>query len=168
MFRIGLFDHPVAAQPAAFAANVSTPAHVALARTVSEAGTVLLKNQGGILPLTGSGKTIAVIGQPAGAAGAENEYNGEGSGHVPEFGDIPAVSPQQGITTRAAGSGDAVVYADGTATADAVAAAKVAERRDRLRRRHRERGDRPLQPHAHRAACARSRAARPSRMTRTR
>jgi beta-glucosidase len=126
MFRIGLFDYPVAAQPAAFAANVSTPAHVALARTISEAGTVLLKNQDGILPITGSGKTIAVIGQPAGVAGAENEYNGEGSGHVPEFGDIPAVSPQQGITTRAATNGDAVIYADGTATVDAVAAAKLA------------------------------------------
>jgi len=35
MFRVGLFDHPVAAQPGAFGADVSTPAHVALARTVS-------------------------------------------------------------------------------------------------------------------------------------
>ncbi|MGA9857945.1 MAG: glycoside hydrolase family 3 C-terminal domain-containing protein [Solirubrobacteraceae bacterium] len=126
MFRIGLFDHPVAAQPGAYAANVSTPAHVALARTISEAGTVLLKNQDGILPLTGHGQTLAVIGQPAGAAGAENEYNGNGSGHIPEFGDIPVVSPQQGISQRAAANGDAVVYADGTSTLDAVAAAKAA------------------------------------------
>ena len=126
MFRIGLFDHPVAAQPGAFGANVSTAAHVALARTVSEAGTVLLKNQDGLLPITGSGKTIAVIGQPAGPAGAENEYNGVGSGHVPEFGDIPVVSPEQGITQRAAANGDAVVYADDTATVNAVAAAKAA------------------------------------------
>jgi beta-glucosidase len=126
MFRIGLFDHPVAAQPGAFAANVSTAEHVALARTISEAGTVLLKNQNGVLPITGSGKTIAVIGQPAGPAGAENEYNGVGSGHVPEFGDIPVISPEQGITQRAAANGDAVVYADGTATVDAVAAAKAA------------------------------------------
>ncbi|HWE12146.1 MAG TPA: glycoside hydrolase family 3 C-terminal domain-containing protein [Solirubrobacteraceae bacterium] len=126
MFRIGLFDHPAAAQPAAYAANVSTPAHVALARTLSEAGTVLLKNQNGILPITGRGRTIAVIGQPAGQAGAENEYNGQGSGHVPEFGAVPAVSPQLGITQRGAANGDAVVYADGTATVDAVAAAKAA------------------------------------------
>jgi beta-glucosidase len=126
MFRIGLFDHPVAAQPGAYGADVSTPAHVALARTVSEAGTVLLKNQGEILPLAAHGQTIAVIGQPAGPAGAENEYNGEGSGHVPEFGDIPVVSPEQGITQRAATNGDTVVYADGTATAAAVAAATAA------------------------------------------
>jgi beta-glucosidase len=92
MFRIGLFDHPVAA-PGAFGANVSTAAHVALARTVSEAGTVLLKNQDGLLPITGSGKTIAVIGRPAGPAGAENEYNGVGSGHVPEFGDSVRIRP---------------------------------------------------------------------------
>ncbi len=126
MFRIGLFDHPVAAQPGAYGANVSTSDHVTLARTIAEAGTVLLKNDNGILPITGHGRTIAVIGQPAGAAGAENEYNGEGSGHVPEFGSIPVVSPQQGITARAATDGDAVVYADGTTTADAVAAAKAA------------------------------------------
>jgi beta-glucosidase len=126
MFRIGLFDHPVAAQPDAYHGDVSTPAHVALARTISEAGTVLLKNQGGVLPITGRGKTIAVIGQPAGPAGAENEYNGGGSGHVPEFGDIPVVSPEQGITQRAAGGGDAAVYADGTTTAAAVTAAKAA------------------------------------------
>ncbi|MFZ0043208.1 MAG: glycoside hydrolase family 3 C-terminal domain-containing protein [Solirubrobacteraceae bacterium] len=126
MFRIGLFDHPVAAQPGAYGANVSTSAHVALARTISEAGTVLLKNQDGILPLTGNGKTIALIGQQAGPGGAEIGYDGEGSGHVPEFGAVPVVSPEQGITTRAASNGDTVVYADGSATADAVAAAKAA------------------------------------------
>lgn len=87
---------------------------------------MLLKNQDGLLPITGSGKTIAVIGQPAGPAGTENEYNGVGSGHVPEFGDIPVVSPEQGITQRAAANGDAVVYADDTATVNAVAAAKAA------------------------------------------
>ena len=126
MFTVGVFDHPPAAQPEAYAAPVSTPEHVALARTISEEGTVLLKNQDGILPLTGSGQKIALIGPAAGQTGAENEYNGEGSGHIPEFGVVPVVSPLQGVTQRAAANGDTVLYADGTATADAVAAAKAA------------------------------------------
>lgn len=126
MFRIGLFDHPVAAQPAAYGADVSTAAHVTLARTVSEEGTVLLKNAGNVLPLGGRDKTIALIGLPASPAGAETEYNGNGSGHVPEFGDIPAVSPEQAITTRAAADGDTVVYDDGSSAVAAATAARAA------------------------------------------
>jgi beta-glucosidase len=127
MFRVGVFDHPPASEPAAFHANVSTRTHVTLARRISEEGTVLLKNQGGVLPLGGRDRKIAVIGPDAGQAGAENEYNGRGSGHVPEFGDVPGVvSPLQAISGRAARNGDTVVYADGSDTAQAVAAAKAA------------------------------------------
>jgi beta-glucosidase len=128
MFTVGVFNHPPAAQPAAFAANVSTSAHVALAREISEEGSVLLKNADGVLPLSGHGKTIAVIGTDAGPVGAETEYNGQGSGHVPEFGDgdVPVVSPLAGITQRASAAGDTVLYADGTVGADAVAVAKAA------------------------------------------
>jgi beta-glucosidase len=127
MFQVGIFDHPPAAQPQAYSAPVSTPAHVALARQISEEGTVLLKNQDDILPISGQGRTIAVIGPDAGQAGAENEYNGQGSGHIPEIGVTPAVvSPQQAITQRAGADGDTVLYADGTSMADAVAAAKAA------------------------------------------
>jgi beta-glucosidase len=126
MFKVGVFDHPPTAEPAAFHANVSSAAHVALARQISEEGTVLLSNRDGILPLTGQGRKIALIGPAAGQAGAENEYNGQGSGHVPEAGDRTVVSPQTAITTRAARNHDAVVYADGSSIAEAVAAAKTA------------------------------------------
>src|SRR5205085_3510149 len=61
MFRIGIFDHPAASQPAAFGANVETPEDVVLARKVSEEGAVLLKNAGNTLPITGQAKRIAVI-----------------------------------------------------------------------------------------------------------
>jgi len=127
MFAVGLFDHPTPAQPGASAADVSTPAHQAIAREASEEGTVLLKNEGGALPLTGHNQTIALIGLPASTAGAENTYNGNGSGHVPEFGDDLVVSPQQGITQRAAANGDTVVYDPGATTADAALAAKAAK-----------------------------------------
>ncbi|HWD64867.1 MAG TPA: glycoside hydrolase family 3 C-terminal domain-containing protein [Solirubrobacteraceae bacterium] len=127
MFRVGVFNHPPAAQPQAYSNPVSTPAHLELARRISEDGSVLLKNRDRVLPITGSGRTIALIGPAAGQAGAENEYNGEGSGHIPEAGITPdVVSPQTGITQRGAASGDTVLYVDGSSTADAVAAAKVA------------------------------------------
>jgi beta-glucosidase len=128
MFRIGLFEHPAAAQPAAFASNVETPEDVALAREVSEEGTVLLKNDGAILPLAGSGKRIALIGDAAGPHGAGLSYNTGGSARVPEAepkDDV--VSPLQGIQQRATADGDVVVYADGASTADAVAAASAAD-----------------------------------------
>jgi beta-glucosidase len=128
MFRIGIFEHPAAAQPAAFGANVETPEDVALARKVSEEGTVLLKNDGGALPITGQGKRIAVIGPTAGQAGAEESYNTGGSAHIPEVGPHPhVVSPLQGVTQRASADNDVVTYADGNSQADAIAAASAAD-----------------------------------------
>jgi beta-glucosidase len=127
MFRVGIFDHPAAAQPAAYSANVSTPEHVVVARKISEEGTVLLKNAGGVLPLTGQGRRIALIGPAAGQHGAELSYNGQGSGHVPLGGFNPVVSPLQGMQQRAQANGDTVTYSDGSSMADAVATAKAAD-----------------------------------------
>ena len=128
MFSIGIFDHPAAAEPAAAAADVQRPQDIALARSLSEAGTVLLKNQGQLLPLTGNRKRIAVIGPGAGPAGAQQFYNGAGSGHIPEFGvKSDVVTPLQGITQRALSDGDVVTYDDGTVLAAAALAAKAAD-----------------------------------------
>ena len=128
MFREGIFEHPAAAQPAAFAANVETPDDVALARKVAEDGTVLLKNAGKALPLSGQNKRIAVIGQAAGQGGAEQSYNTGGSAHIPEAGPHPhVVAPITGITQRATADGDVVTYSDGSSQADAIAAASAAD-----------------------------------------
>ena len=128
MFRVGVFDRPPSPEPDAYAADVATPAHAALARELAEQGTVLLKNDGPVLPLTGLGKTIAVIGFGAGPDGAPAVYGGGGSSHIPEAGFYPnVVSPLQGITQRGLANGDRVVYADGSVTADAVAAASAAD-----------------------------------------
>lgn len=62
MFAAGIFDDPVAPEPNAYAADVERPEDVTLARSIAEDGTVLLKNAGGVLPLTGQGKKIAVTG----------------------------------------------------------------------------------------------------------
>lgn len=128
MFRIGLFDHPAAPEPAAFAAGVERPQDIALARTISENGTVLLKNDANVLPLTTHGQRIAVIGPGAGPAGAAQFYNGSGSSHVPELVNKPdVVSPLAGIQARASASGDTVLYADGSDPTTAAATAKLAD-----------------------------------------
>jgi beta-glucosidase len=128
MFRVGIFDNPAAAEPGAYGADVRRPEDVALARTVSENGTVLLKNDHNVLPLSGQSQKIAVIGPGAGAQGAAQFYNGGGSGHIPEVAGKPdVVSPLQGITQRAQAQGDTVLYADGSSQADAIAAAAAAD-----------------------------------------
>lgn len=58
LFATGLFDHPVTTAPAS---TVTTPKHQALALKTAEASIVLLKNEGGLLPLARHGR-VAVIG----------------------------------------------------------------------------------------------------------
>jgi beta-glucosidase len=121
MFRIGLFDNPVLTP----IDNVSTPEHRALERKMAEDGTVLLKNAGSLLPLTGKDQTIAVIGD-VGPDGAANVCSGGGSAAVDCSTSVPALD---GIRARAAKNGDTVLFDDGSdpATAAATAArAKVA------------------------------------------
>ncbi len=128
MFRLGLFDHPAAAEPGASRADVRRPQDIGLARTISEDGTVLLKNEGNLLPLTRRGLKIAVIGPGAGVQGSQEFYNGAGSGHIPEVGSkSDVVTPLQGIQQRALANGDTVLYADGSSGVDATAAATAAD-----------------------------------------
>ena len=126
MFRFGLFDHPVVTQPAAYLAQVDTPAHRSLARELSEQSTVLLKNKDDLLPLDrGKNRTIAVIGSAANPAGAAGASGGGGSSHGT---GLPSpVSPLEGIQRVAQTRGDTVVYADGSSSADATAAASRAD-----------------------------------------
>ncbi|MFD8869092.1 glycoside hydrolase family 3 C-terminal domain-containing protein [Streptomyces sp. NPDC059590] len=74
LFDSGAFDHPL---PAAPADVVTTPEHQTLARVTGEQATVLLKNAGGVLPLSKK-KTIAVIGP----AGKDAITGVEGSSYV--------------------------------------------------------------------------------------
>ena len=104
MFRFNLFSQPRTGSPSA---TVTTPAHVALADQVAQAGTTLLKNAGGVLPLAAShGGAIAVIGP---SASTSPTYAGGGSAYV-----IPSgtVSPLAGLQA-AAGAGTTVAYQQG-------------------------------------------------------
>jgi beta-glucosidase len=107
MFQYSLFSQP---RTGSTSATVTTPADVAAATQVAEAGTTLLKNSGPVLPLPASNAgTIAVIGPSASPSPA---YAGGGSAYV-----IPSgtVTPLAGIQA-AAGSGTTVVYSQGLPT----------------------------------------------------
>jgi beta-glucosidase len=125
MFRFGLFDKPPVAEPQGYTNDASTPEHRSLARRISQESTVLLKNDGGLLPLDhGTGRTIGVIGYAAGPGSSQTSGGGgssKGSG-VP----VP-VSPLEGIQRQAAAHGDRVLYADGSSQADAQAVAQASD-----------------------------------------
>ena len=115
MFRFHFFDNPPSGSTSATA---TTSAHVALSNTVAEDGTVLLRNQGSLLPL-GAGSTIAVIGP---AAGPQATTGGGGSAHV-----VPTspVTPLAGI--QAAAGGSSVTYAQGLPTDSELTAIPAAD-----------------------------------------
>jgi beta-glucosidase len=105
MFRFGMFDH---APTGSLTATVTTPAHAKTGRDVAEAGTVLLKNDGGTLPLAANrGQNIAVIGSDAGSYALTS--GGGSAGVIAPY----VVTPVQGITKRAAACGATVTYAQG-------------------------------------------------------
>ncbi len=107
MFRFGIFNHPPTGTTSAI---VTTPAHQAVSERVAEDGTVLLKNDGRVLPLPAAhAGTVAVIGP---AASADPTPTGGGSAYV----TAPfSVTPLQGLQA-AAGPGTSVVYQQGLPT----------------------------------------------------
>ncbi|HEY5885579.1 MAG TPA: beta-glucosidase BglX [Pyrinomonadaceae bacterium] len=60
-FRLGLFDKPYADETRE-ANSISTPEHLAAARETAARSLVLLKNEGDLLPLSKTIKTLAIIG----------------------------------------------------------------------------------------------------------
>jgi len=91
MFTAGLFDIP---QQGHADSNVTSPRHTALARTLAAAGTVLLKNMAGLLPVPESTTSIVVFG----SAAHDNPYCcGDGSGGlIPPY----VIDPLSGISNR--------------------------------------------------------------------
>jgi beta-glucosidase len=107
MFRFNDFNNPPTGTTST---PVTTAAHQAVSQEVAEAGTVLLKNSGGTLPLSAdNGGNVAVIGP---AASASPVYTGGGSAYVTS---TFHVTPLQGIQA-AAGAGTSVSYSQGLPT----------------------------------------------------
>ncbi|CAE8712230.1 unnamed protein product, partial [Polarella glacialis] len=115
MFSVGVMDEPLSTWDwANTKRNVTTDASVALARRLSATSTVLLRNEGGTLPLQ-MGKHIAVIG----LADESALVNAGGSGSVvASF----TSTPLDGIRA-AAGAGAQVDFHDGS---DVQSAAELA------------------------------------------
>lgn len=105
-FELGLFEHPYVTE-----ADVrewgDTAGHRALARQAARESIVLLKNEGGVLPLKAGLRSIAVIGEDAVAARLGG-YSGPGNHKV---------SILEGIRERA-GAGVKVSYARGAGPMD--------------------------------------------------
>src|SRR6195952_3279269 len=109
MFRIGLFDHPLASPASVKNVDVSTKAHLALATQLAESGAVLLKNPSATLPLNPrTVHSLAVIGDAA-----QHPVTAAGGSAVVTA-SAPATTPLAGITTRAPQAGIAVTHSQGT------------------------------------------------------
>ena len=95
----GLYDHPTPAaeQPIDYAA------HAEIAQRVAEAGMVLLKNDGGVLPLAKQAKRIVLIGGHADVG----VLSGGGSSQVRSVGGVPIEIP---LTSGAAASFSRLTY----------------------------------------------------------
>lgn len=114
MFRLGLFDRTESVTP------IEPDAHAAVARRIAEAGTVLLRNVNGTLPLDpAADATIAVVGPFSDKAAT----GGGGSSIV---NPLRTITPLQGISDRV-GDTATVISDSGT---DPAAAANVASLAD--------------------------------------
>jgi beta-glucosidase len=114
MMRFGIFDHPPAPAP------IPAEKNGAIARRLAEEGMVLLKNEGGILPLkVAKLKSIAVIGPAA----VKAVPGGGGSSRVAP---LYTVDPVDGIRQRA-GEKVTVSFSDGADSSQAAALARAAD-----------------------------------------
>lgn len=124
MFRLGVFDRPVAQAPVDAAAGGQA------AQAIGEQAAVLLKNADNVLPLDLKAvRSIAVVGQPGYAAKAVSGCCGGSSDVIP----LHTVAPLDGLrnAVQALGSSASVnltvVNTDGSNLAQAVAAAAAAD-----------------------------------------
>lgn len=83
LIETGAYDAPVRARSIPYAA------HASVAQRTAEAGIVLLKNEGGILPIAATAKRIAVIGGHADVG----VLSGGGSSQVRSVGGVPVEIP---------------------------------------------------------------------------
>jgi beta-glucosidase len=127
--QAGLFDHPLPATPSP---DPATPATQAVALQAAEAGSVLLKNASGILPLTSASGSIAVIGPtasgtPVDGVSASSVCAETGADSIPTVFRKNPVAPLDAITARAAQDGLSVTCTNGSDLASAAAAAASAK-----------------------------------------
>jgi beta-glucosidase len=129
LFAAGLFDRPAQGSPSA---EVTSASHDALVRQTAAEGTVLLRDQGGLLPLDRSTTdSLALIQTPV-SIGGGTLYDPSGSGS-PKFqgcGSAFVRSPPSELVTPAAGVAAAApaVHVVAATTDDPATAAAAAAR----------------------------------------
>ncbi len=107
-FRMGLFEHPYV-DASRLEPILNDPAHQELARKVAQRSIVLLRNEGSLLPLDKTGKTIHSIGVIGSLAEADTDLLSMWGALVKPG---PSVTVLQGIREKA-GSAIHVAYAHG-------------------------------------------------------
>lgn len=105
-FKLGLFERPYA-DPERAAEVIGSDEHKELARQIAGEGIVLLKNEGGILPLSKTAGKVAVIGP-----NADVGYNQLGDYTSPQPKD-KVVTVLDGIRSKLADQPERVLYAPG-------------------------------------------------------
>ena len=103
-FKLGLFDDPFV-DPEAAEAGCNTPEHRELALRMARLGLVLLKNEGGMLPLSKEIRSLAVIGPQADAIRLGG-YSWHG------YDKARVITPLRGLQ-ELLGKGVALHYAEG-------------------------------------------------------
>lgn len=112
-FALGLFEHPYRAAPQSeWDSIMNSPAARELARQSDVESIVLMKNDAGTLPVSGSAR-VAVIG-PFADAGASGERGTMNYGdYVVNASQYRGVTPYAGITAAAEENGGSTVFARG-------------------------------------------------------
>lgn len=137
IFAMGLPNHPVERQV------VDVGAGLKVAQSIAEQGAVLLKNEGGLLPLTTTSRVVAVIGGHADAGvltgGGSGQVDVPGGNAVPDRGTRPKITadgfifpeiywPSSPLSAlRDAAPQTRFVYDDGRGPARAAALARTSD-----------------------------------------
>lgn len=118
MFRFGQFERPYAP------GEIDAQAHGARARRIGTQIAVLLKNDGGVLPIDPDVGTIAIIGQ-AGYAG-QATVGGGGSSKVDPLYTVPPADGMRDVVRELGGSATVTVVADDLGNLEEARAAAAA------------------------------------------
>jgi len=126
-FLLGLFEKPPVPPRAAGAEYWDSPEHRALALLAARESVILLKNEGGLLPLSKNIKSIAVIGENAGSPQLGDYSSTPKPGQVVSILDAVKKAVGPGVKVRFSQGYDSMFPETTMGIGNAVAAAKASD-----------------------------------------